>query len=134
VGVVRPRRALGDAQGVGIDQRALLGDHEIDVRVVLHHLGDVAVVLQHQVDIAGHQHVLAVVVVERLHIGLLADQHLLDLGDQLGRDVVDAVAQVLGGQADQVGAFRQQGDAAVILGAVEQVLPAVGHAVHLGLA
>ena len=81
MGVVGPRRARGDAQAVGIEDRALARDHEVEVRILGHHLGDVAVVVHDDVDIAGQEQVLAVVVMEDFDIGLLADVHLRHLVD-----------------------------------------------------
>ncbi len=65
-------------------KRAFLRHHEIERIAAFgrHQLRHVAVVFEHDVDLAGRQQILAVVLVERLHVRLLADEHLLDLSER----------------------------------------------------
>jgi hypothetical protein len=45
-----------------------------------HQLRHVAIVFEHDIDLAGFQQILAIVLVERLHVRLLTNEHLLDRG------------------------------------------------------
>ncbi len=90
------------------------GHHEVEIGILGHHLGDVAVVFHDDVDFAGKQQVLALVVVEDFHVGLLADVHLRHLIDDRQRDVAHRVAQILGAQLDQVVGLRKEADPTLV--------------------
>src|SRR3546814_2533579 len=64
---------------VGRYLAAFPGHDEIDVLVFGHHLRDIAIIFDHDIDIARHQQILPVVLMEHRHIGLLRGQHVLAL-------------------------------------------------------
>ena len=71
--VLGMRGTLGDAQRIGIELAAFLWNDKVDVVILGHNLRDVAIIFEHKVDFAGQEQVLAIILVECLHIGLLLD-------------------------------------------------------------
>lgn len=131
MGVLGTRRALGNAQVVRIELAAFLWNDEIDIVVLRHDLGNVAIIFEHQIDLARQQQILAVILVEGLDVGLLLYQHRLDLLDEIGCQRIDGHALIFCGKPEDVASFRQQGNPALIFVTVEQVAPAIGHGLHL---
>ncbi len=128
------RRALGNAEAILPQQAAFLRHRVGDVVVLLHHLEDVAVPLHGEIHLAGGEQILAVVLGKHFDMGLLLDQHGLDLLDQLGVGGVERLPHVFEPHLNHRAAVRQQGDTAGVLIRVVQPLPAVRHAFDLGLA
>ena len=130
VGVLRMRRALGDGQGVFPEQPPFLRHDVAEIVVLGHDLEDVAVPLHGEVDLAGDEQILAVVLGERLDVRLLPDDELLDLLDARRIGLVVRVAQVLETDPDESGPVAEHCDTAGVRIRIVEVLPARGRLAH----
>jgi hypothetical protein len=107
-GVAGVGGALGDAHDVHEPQRALLGDHIADVRVLVLGLEHVAAPSLGEPGLAGGQLVDVGVAAEPLEPRLDRADELDDLGQVGVAGGVGALAEVDQGGADQVGHLAQQ--------------------------
>ena len=55
MGIVGPRRAFWNAQAIRIEQRAFARHDKADIGIVGHHLRNIAIIFNNDIDVAGGQ-------------------------------------------------------------------------------